>query len=153
MLTYLDTLSILHTMSSLCMHPRDTHSRYLNSPTRGGETFFPHACGNKGIAVNPEMGKAILFWNQKSDGSLDKNSRHQAKAVVRTGQVDEKFAVTAWIQEARSAVSSRGSTSRTQTDELVQQREKSSSGNIITYFNRLCVRPATLLSKAIFDKI
>ena len=101
------------------------------------------------------MGKAILFWNQKSDGSLDKNSRHEAKAVVRTGQVDEKFAVTAWIQEARSSVSTRGSSSATsmQVDELPHQREKSPSGNIITYFNRLCVRPASILSKAIFDKI
>ena len=72
---------------------------YLNTPTLGGETHFPYARAGKGLGVAPVAGKAILFWNQNDDGSLDKNSRHEAKPVRPSGSVDEKFAVTAWIQE------------------------------------------------------
>ena len=72
---------------------------YLNTPALGGETHFPYARSGMGLDIVPVMGKAILFWNQNDDGTLDKKSRHEAKPVRHSGIVDEKFAITAWLQE------------------------------------------------------
>jgi prolyl 4-hydroxylase len=55
---------------------------YLNEPEMGGETSFPQWLNGKNrniLEVVPEMGKAVLFYNQLPDGNYDVRSLHAAK--------------------------------------------------------------------------
>ena len=60
----------------------------------GGETVFPNTetpksrnetlfsqCGNKGKAVKPNKGDAILFWSMKVGGELDGGSSHAGRGL------------------------------------------------------------------------
>lgn len=55
---------------------------YLNVPEKGGETSFPRWLNGKErkiLEVTPEIGKAVLFYNQLPDGNYDERSLHAAK--------------------------------------------------------------------------
>eukprot|EP00270_Netrium_digitus_P019404 TRINITY_DN7645_c0_g1_i1.p1 TRINITY_DN7645_c0_g1~~TRINITY_DN7645_c0_g1_i1.p1 ORF type:complete len:307 (+),score=79.78 TRINITY_DN7645_c0_g1_i1:269-1189(+) len=63
---------------------------YLTDVEEGGETVFPaakanmqhvdygrlSACAQKGLAVRPRRGDALLFWSARPDASLDPKSLH-----------------------------------------------------------------------------
>eukprot|EP01043_Picozoa_sp_COSAG02_P004751 COSAG02_NODE_126_length_34895_cov_10.960886_3_plen_430_part_00 len=63
---------------------------YMNSVSRGGETFFPRAggltepadvtcdgsAGQQGMKVVPTPGKAVLFYSLRPDGAIDPFSLH-----------------------------------------------------------------------------
>lgn len=58
---------------------------YLNDDMEGGETSFPRWVNGEtfhGLEVEPEVGKAILFYNQLPDGNLDDFSQHAAEPVI-----------------------------------------------------------------------
>jgi hypothetical protein len=55
---------------------------YLNEPEMGGETSFPRWVNGKEhkvLSVTPQVGKAVLFYNQLPDGNYDERSLHAAK--------------------------------------------------------------------------
>jgi len=69
---------------------------YLNEGMEGGETSFPrwlNAKTNKILKVKPEVGKAILFYNQLPDGNYDERSQHAALPVVK----GEKWLTNLWV--------------------------------------------------------
>lgn len=69
---------------------------YLNEPEEGGETEFPrwvNAETRKGLAVQPEIGKAVLFYSQLGDGNMDDWSHHAALPV----KVGEKWLMNLWV--------------------------------------------------------
>ena len=69
---------------------------YLNEPESGGETSFPQWLNGKDrqiLEVTPEIGKAVLFYNQLPDGNYDVRSLHAAKPVIR----GEKWLTNFWI--------------------------------------------------------
>ena len=65
-------------------------TRYMNSVSGGGETFFPRAgglvepsdvacdgsAGRQGMKVVPTRGKAVLFYSLRPDGAVDPFSLH-----------------------------------------------------------------------------
>ena len=68
---------------------------YLNEPEEGGETQFPrwvNAETREGLNVEPELGKAVLFYSQLPDGNMDDWSHHAA-LPVRKG---EKWLMNLW---------------------------------------------------------
>ena len=75
---------------------------YLSTVPEGGETIFPRAYGqyersnsdcDTGLKVRPEVGKVIIFYNMKMDGTIDPQSLHGA-CPVRQGI---KWAANKWI--------------------------------------------------------
>ncbi|KAJ4968281.1 hypothetical protein NE237_014982 [Protea cynaroides] len=83
---------------------------YLTDVTKGGETVFPVAeesprhgpstkdddlsdCGKRGIAVKPQKGNALLFFNLYPDATPDKISLHAGCPVIE----GEKWSATKWI--------------------------------------------------------
>jgi len=55
---------------------------YLNSDMKGGHTSFPRYVNGHTfheLAVKPEAGKAVLFYDQLPDGNMDDFSQHAAK--------------------------------------------------------------------------
>lgn len=69
---------------------------YLNEPEEGGETEFPrwvNAETRKGLEVQPEIGKAVLFYSQLGDGNMDDWSHHAALPV----KVGEKWLMNLWV--------------------------------------------------------
>lgn len=69
---------------------------YLNDDMVGGETAFPRWVNGKSfheLKVKPEVGKAILFYNQLPDGNYDDFSQHSAKPIIR----GEKWLINLWI--------------------------------------------------------
>ena len=69
---------------------------YLNEGMIGGETAFPRWVNGKSfheLKVNPEVGKAILFYDQLPDGNLDDFSQHSAKPIIE----GEKWLINLWI--------------------------------------------------------
>ena len=69
---------------------------YLNEGMEGGETSFPrwlNAKTSKILKVKPEVGKAILFYNQLPDGNYDERSQHAALPVVK----GEKWLTNLWV--------------------------------------------------------
>jgi len=69
---------------------------YLNEPERGGETEFPRWVNSetgKGLAVEPEIGKAVLFYSQLGDGNMDDWSQHAALPVKK----GEKWLMNLWV--------------------------------------------------------
>ena len=68
---------------------------YLNEGMVGGETTFPRWLNSEKsekLGVIPEVGKAILFYNQLPDGNMDDLSQHAAESV-RKG---EKWLINLW---------------------------------------------------------
>ncbi|KAF2543530.1 hypothetical protein F2Q68_00028797 [Brassica cretica] len=47
----------------------------------GGETVFPKSSG--GLSVSPKKGDAVLFWNNRPDGSHDPSSLHAGRPVIK----------------------------------------------------------------------
>jgi prolyl 4-hydroxylase len=69
---------------------------YLNEDMEGGETSFPkfsNAHTFLELKVKPEIGKAVLFYNQLPDGNMDELSQHRAHAV-RKGN---KWLINLWV--------------------------------------------------------
>lgn len=69
---------------------------YLNEPEEGGETEFPrwvNAETREGLAVEPEIGKAVLFYSQLGDGNMDDWSQHAALPVKK----GEKWLMNLWV--------------------------------------------------------
>ena len=69
---------------------------YLNEPEEGGETEFPrwvNAETRKGLEVQPEIGKAVLFYSQLGDGNMDDWSHHAALPV----KAGEKWLMNLWV--------------------------------------------------------
>ncbi|GJP38985.1 hypothetical protein CLOM_g23385 [Closterium sp. NIES-68] len=78
---------------------------YLTSVDEGGETVFPNAkpkppldasltdCANRGLAVKPQKGDALLFYSLHPDGTTDQTSLHASCPVIR----GEKWSATKWI--------------------------------------------------------
>ena len=68
-----------------------TFLMYLNTPEKGGSTYFPKVK----INITPVKGNAILFYNVDDTGEVDLLSLHGG-APVLTG---EKWIATRWIRE------------------------------------------------------
>ncbi|CAI5468728.1 unnamed protein product [Closterium sp. Yama58-4] len=78
---------------------------YLTTVEAGGETVFPNAqpkpamdatasdCANRGLAVKPQKGDALLFYSLHPDGTTDQSSLHASCPVIR----GEKWSATKWI--------------------------------------------------------
>ena len=70
---------------------------YLNDEGLvGGETSFPrwlNANTTEILKVKPELGKAILFYNQLPDGNYDERSQHAAMPVIE----GEKWLTNLWV--------------------------------------------------------
>jgi prolyl 4-hydroxylase len=75
---------------------------YLSTVEEGGETIFPRAYGqiesssndcNTGLKVKPEIGKVIIFYNMKYDGTTDTQSLHGACPVIN----GTKWAANKWV--------------------------------------------------------
>lgn len=64
---------------------------YLNTPEEGGETIFPRAR----LAVRPEKGKAVLFYDVGPNGKEDPMSFHGGAPVIK----GEKWIMTRWLRE------------------------------------------------------
>jgi len=68
---------------------------YLNEGMLGGRTTFPRWINAKdggSLSVKPEVGKAILFYDQLPDGNMDDFSQHAAEPV----QNGEKWLINLW---------------------------------------------------------
>jgi prolyl 4-hydroxylase len=63
---------------------------YLNQPSSGGGTNFPHA----GIRVKPKKGTAIIFFPCSLDGKMDPYTLHSAEDAI-----DEKWVSQIWIRQ------------------------------------------------------
>lgn len=69
---------------------------YLNEGMQGGATSFPrwvNAETFEELKVEPQVGKAVLFYSQLPDGNMDDFSQHEAKKVL----VGEKWLVNLWV--------------------------------------------------------
>ena len=63
---------------------------YLNQPTQGGATNFPHA----GIRVKPKKGVALVFFPCTINGEMDPLTLHSAEDAV-----DEKWVSQIWCRQ------------------------------------------------------
>jgi prolyl 4-hydroxylase len=63
---------------------------YLSGPEAGGETVFPAL----GLSVAPVPRAALLWWNVRPDGSIDRRMLHGG-APVRKGV---KYAANLWLR-------------------------------------------------------
>ncbi|GJP37466.1 hypothetical protein CLOM_g21869 [Closterium sp. NIES-68] len=89
-------------------HRYATVLMYLNNVTLGGETVFPKVkddtpkddtwsdCAKGFLAVKPEKGDALLFFNLHPDGTPDPTSLHYACPVVE----GVKWSAPKWIHVA-----------------------------------------------------
>ena len=118
---------------------------YLNTPPRGGGTYFPYACDG-GATIKAQKGKAILFWNQTPSGKNDERSKHASLKVLESPpkgkkkEEDEKWAITAWIQECNSENESELYYERKNRTNIVRDSDGPYRG-WIRYFHRLCRSP------------
>jgi prolyl 4-hydroxylase len=81
---------------------------YLNDDMEGGETTFPiwrNGQTKEALAVKPEKGKAVLFYNVLPDGNFDQLSLHEARPVKR----GEKMLTNLWVWDPIMDVSQNGS--------------------------------------------
>ena len=63
---------------------------YLNDNFEGGQTVFPRAVNaqyHDGITIQPEQGKAVLFYNVLPDGNVDDLSQHSSQPVTKGEKV------------------------------------------------------------------
>ncbi|CAN6984624.1 unnamed protein product [Brassica rapa subsp. trilocularis] len=58
-----------------------TFLMYLSDVDEGGETVFPMS--SSGLSVSPKKGDAVLFWNNRPDGSQDPSSLHAGSPVIK----------------------------------------------------------------------
>lgn len=63
---------------------------YLTPVEAGGETEFPR----RSLKVRPEPGAALVFRNLRPDGSVDEDSLHAGRPVLR----GEKWIATLWVR-------------------------------------------------------
>jgi prolyl 4-hydroxylase len=63
---------------------------YLNNVQEGGETVFP----DKGVTVQPQRGRAVMFRSLHADGSTDASSLHAGMPVL----AGEKWLASCWIR-------------------------------------------------------
>jgi len=63
---------------------------YLNQPSSGGGTNFPHA----GIRIKPKKGTALIFFPCSIDGKMDPYTLHSAEDAV-----DEKWVSQIWVRQ------------------------------------------------------
>jgi prolyl 4-hydroxylase len=63
---------------------------YLNQPSSGGGTNFPHA----GVRIKPKKGTALIFFPCTVDGKMDPYTLHSAEDAV-----DEKWVSQIWIRQ------------------------------------------------------
>lgn len=63
---------------------------YLNDVHEGGQTEFPHL----GTTVSPRRGVAVIWNSLRADGSVNPDTLHAAKPVIR----GEKFIITKWFR-------------------------------------------------------
>lgn len=73
---------------------------YLNEGMVGGETTFPRWVNSESgekLAVKPEIGKGILFYNQLPDGNMDDLSQHAAEPVEK----GEKWLINLWTWDPK----------------------------------------------------
>jgi prolyl 4-hydroxylase len=61
---------------------------YLNDEFKGGQTNFPRI----GLTVQPQCGKAIVFWNTDPNENLLEESRHEGLKVIG----GKKYIYTKW---------------------------------------------------------
>eukprot|EP00804_Cyclotella_cryptica_P007320 CCRYP_002562-RC/>CCRYP_002562-RC protein AED:0.29 eAED:0.29 QI:0/0/0/1/0/0/2/0/112 len=69
---------------------------YLTDGLEGGETTFPRAITTEfhdGVKVQPQSGKAVLFYNVLPDGNLDDLSQHSGGKVVS----GVKYVANIWV--------------------------------------------------------
>jgi prolyl 4-hydroxylase len=66
---------------------------YLNDVEEGGETVFPKC----GISLTPKQGTVVVWNNLNSDGSLNHNSVHMAKPVLKGA----KTIITKWFRTSK----------------------------------------------------
>lgn len=69
---------------------------YLNEGMVGGQTVFPrwfNAEDRSELKIQPEKGKAVLFYNLLPDGNLDDLSQHASKPVIK----GEKWLMNLWV--------------------------------------------------------
>ncbi|KAL3799385.1 hypothetical protein ACHAW5_010387 [Stephanodiscus triporus] len=88
------------------IHNKDQPARfatlllYLNEGMEGGATQFPrwiNAETSEALSVEPEVGKAVLFYSQLPDGNMDDFSHHAAMPV-RKG---EKWLMNLWVWDPK----------------------------------------------------
>ncbi|KAL7468649.1 hypothetical protein ACHAXS_008882 [Conticribra weissflogii] len=73
-----------------------TSSDAERSPLKGGETTFPRAITTQfhdGVKVQPQAGKAVLFYNVLPDGNMDDLSQHSG-GMVESGV---KYLANVWV--------------------------------------------------------
>jgi prolyl 4-hydroxylase len=63
---------------------------YLNDVEEGGQTEFTRL----GVAVSPKKGTAVVWNSLRADGSVNPDTEHWAKPVVK----GEKFIITKWFR-------------------------------------------------------
>ncbi|WP_374283563.1 prolyl hydroxylase family protein [Novosphingobium sp.] len=66
---------------------------YLNDVEEGGETHFP----NIGVTIAPQQGALIVWNNACPDGSLNQDTIHAGRPVVR----GTKYIITKWYRTRR----------------------------------------------------
>jgi len=69
---------------------------YLNEGMQGGATTFPrwvNAETFEQLKVKPEIGKAVLFYDQLPDGNMDDFSQHEAQKIFK----GEKWLTNLWV--------------------------------------------------------
>lgn len=64
---------------------------YLNTPIKGGETWFPRAK----ISISPMKGNALFFYNVDPDGIANPLTLHAGNPVIE----GEKWIMTRWFRE------------------------------------------------------
>lgn len=71
-----------------------TFMMYLNTIPEGygGETYFNRA----GLSVRPDAGKALMWFNQFSDKTVDQSTSHEGRPPI---EPYEKWIATIWIRE------------------------------------------------------
>jgi prolyl 4-hydroxylase len=64
---------------------------YLNTVTRGGETYFPKL----DLRIKPKEGSALQWWNVDEQGNPDPTTTHSGEDVLEGC----KWICTKWIRE------------------------------------------------------
>ena len=67
---------------------------YLNTPARGGGTYFPRL----GLRVRPRRGAALIFFPAYTDGTVDTRALHCAENAESS-----KWVAQAWLRQGAYA--------------------------------------------------